>query len=95
MRLESDPTVIYGIDNFDGNITRQHLSTPTPYNTYTRQGLPPGPIASPGARSLMAAVYPAQSDFLFFVSRQNKTHQFSRTWEEHLKAVRKYQLGGN
>ncbi|MDO9110334.1 MAG: endolytic transglycosylase MltG [Desulfatirhabdiaceae bacterium] len=95
MRLESDPTVIYGIDNFDGNITRRHLRTPTPYNTYTRQGLPPGPIASPGARSLLAAVYPAQSEFLFFVSRQNKTHQFSRTWDEHLKAVRKYQLGGN
>lgn len=95
MRLESDPTVIYGIDNFDGNITRRHLTTPTPYNTYTRQGLPPGPIASPGARSLLAAVYPAQSEFLFFVSRQNKTHQFSRTWDEHLQAVRKYQLGKN
>lgn len=95
MRLESDPTVIYGIDNFDGNITRRHLTTPTPYNTYTRQGLPPGPIANPGARSLLAAVYPAQSEYLFFVSRQDKTHQFSRTWDEHLQAVRKYQLGKN
>jgi UPF0755 protein len=94
MRLESDPTVIYGIENFDGNITRRHLTTPTPYNTYTRQGLPPGPIASPGAKSLLAAVYPAQSDYLYFVSRQDKTHQFSRTWDEHLQAVRKYQLGG-
>jgi UPF0755 protein len=94
MRLESDPTVIYGLDHFDGNITRRHLTTPTPYNTYTRQGLPPGPIASPGAKSLMAAVYPAQSEFLYFVSRQDKTHQFSRTWDEHLKAVSRYQLGG-
>jgi UPF0755 protein len=95
MRLESDPTVIYGIDHFDGNITRRHLTTPTPYNTYTRQGLPPGPIASPGAKSLLAAVNPAQSDYLFFVSRQDKTHQFSRTWDEHLQAVSRYQLGGN
>jgi len=95
MRLESDPTVIYGLDHFDGNITRRHLTTPTPYNTYTRQGLPPGPIACPGAKSLLAAVYPAQSEFLFFVSRQDKTHQFSRTWDEHLKAVSRYQLGGN
>jgi UPF0755 protein len=95
MRLESDPTVIYGIENFDGNITRRHLTTPTPYNTYTRQGLPPGPIASPGVKSLLAAVYPAQNDYLFFVSRQDKTHQFSRTWDEHLKAVNRYQLGGN
>jgi UPF0755 protein len=95
MRLESDPTVIYGLDHFDGNITRRDLTTPTPYNTYTRQGLPPGPIASPGAKSLMAAVYPAQSDYLYFVSRQDKTHQFSRTWEEHLQAVSRYQLGRN
>jgi len=95
MRLESDPTVIYGLDHFDGNITRRDLTTPTPYNTYTRQGLPPGPIASPGNKSLLAAVYPAQSDYLYFVSRKDKTHQFSRTWEEHLQAVNKYQLGGN
>jgi len=95
MRLESDPTVIYGLHHFDGNITRRDLATPTPYNTYTRQGLPPGPIASPGAKSLLAAVYPAQSEFLFFVSRKDKTHQFSRTWEEHLQAVTRYQLGGN
>ena len=95
MRLESDPTVIYGLDHFNGNITRRDLTTPTPYNTYTRQGLPPGPIASPGAKSLLAAVYPAQSEYLYFVSRKDKTHQFSRTWDEHLKAVNRYQLGGN
>jgi len=94
MRLESDPTVIYGLDHFDGNITRRDLTTPTPYNTYTRQGLPPGPIASPGIKSLLAAVYPAQTDYLYFVSRKDKTHQFSRTWEEHLQAVNRYQLGG-
>ncbi len=95
MRLESDPTVIYGMEHFDGNITRRDLTTPTPYNTYTRPGLPPGPIASPGAKSLLAAVYPAQSDFLYFVSRQDKTHQFSRTWDEHREAVTRYQMGGD
>ena len=95
MRLESDPTVIYGMDHFNGNITRRDLTTPTPYNTYTRHGLPPGPIASPGAKSLLAAVYPADSDYLYFVSRKDKTHQFSRTFEDHLQAVGRYQLGGN
>ena len=95
MRLESDPTVIYGMDHFNGNITRRDLTTPTPYNTYTRHGLPPGPIASPGAKSLLAAVSPAHSDYLYFVSRKDKTHQFSRTWEEHLQAVGRYQLGGD
>jgi UPF0755 protein len=92
MRLESDPTVIYGIDDFDGNITRKHLRTPTAYNTYTNRGLPPGPIASPGGASLHAALYPETTDYLFFVSRKDRTHQFSRTIEEHNAAVRKYQL---
>ena len=85
----------YGMDHFNGNITRRDLTTPTPYNTYTRHGLPPGPIASPGAKSLLAAVSPAHSDYLYFVSRKDKTHQFSRTWEEHLQAVGRYQLGGD
>ncbi len=79
MRLETDPTVIYGVKNFDGNLTRRHLETPTPYNTYMIKGLPPGPIANPGKDSLWAALYPAQSDYLFFVSRNNGTHQFSTT----------------
>ncbi|MEW5736653.1 MAG: endolytic transglycosylase MltG [Thermodesulfobacteriota bacterium] len=92
MRLQSDPTVIYGIENFDGNITRRHLTTPTPYNTYTIAGLPPGPIANPGKEALMAALYPAQSRYLFFVSRGNGTHEFSRTLSEHNLAVRNYQL---
>jgi UPF0755 protein len=92
MRLETDPTVIYGIPDFDGNIKRRHLETYTPYNTYKIKGLPPGPIASPGALALEAALYPAQSEFLYFVSKKDGTHQFSRTIKEHNAAVRKYQL---
>ena len=92
MRLESDPTVIYGIKNFDGNIKRKHLKMVTPYNTYQIKGLPAGPIANPGALSLSAALYPARSDYLFFVSRKDTTHQFSKTIQAHRKAVKKYQL---
>ena len=92
MRLESDPTVIYGIKNFDGNIKRKHLKTVTPYNTYQIRGLPAGPIANPGALSLQAALYPAQTDFLFFVSKKDTTHKFSKTIQEHNQAVKKYQL---
>jgi UPF0755 protein len=92
MRLSSDPTVIYGIQDFDGNLTRKHLSTPTPYNTYLRKGLPPGPIANPGVASLEAALYPAESDYLYFVSKKDGTHQFSTNLREHNRAVRKYQL---
>jgi len=92
MRLETDPTVIYGIPDFDGNLTRKHLETYTPYNTYKIKGLPPGPIANPGAQALEAALFPAESDYLFFVSKKNGTHQFSTTIQEHNAAVRKYQL---
>ncbi len=92
MRLSSDPTVIYGIKNFDGNLTRKHLSTPTPYNTYLRKGLPPGPIANPGVASMEAALYPAETDYLYFVSKKDGTHQFSTNLREHNRAVRKYQL---
>ncbi|MBU8850283.1 MAG: endolytic transglycosylase MltG [Desulfobacterales bacterium] len=92
MRLESDPTVIYGIKNFDGNIKRKHLKMVTPYNTYQIKGLPAGPIANPGALSLQAALYPAQTEYLFFVSKKDTTHKFSRTLQEHNQAVRKYQL---
>jgi len=92
MRLETDPTVIYGISDFDGNIKRRHLETYTPYNTYKIKGLPPGPIASPGALALEAALYPAQSDYLYFVSKKDGTHQFSTTIKAHNAAVRKYQL---
>lgn len=92
MRLESDPTVIYGIKNFDGNIKRKHLKMMTPYNTYQIKGLPQGPIANPGAESLKAALNPAQTEYLFFVSKKNTTHQFSKTVQEHNRAVKKYQL---
>lgn len=93
MRLQADPTVIYGIENFDGNLTRAHLETPSPYNTYRKRGLPAGPIANPGAEALHAAAFPAEVDFLYFVSRGDGTHVFSRTLREHNRMVRKYQLG--
>jgi UPF0755 protein len=92
MRLETDPTVIYGIKNFDGNLKRRHLRTYTPYNTYKIKGLPPGPIASPGTKALEAALYPAKSGYLYFVSRKDTTHQFSTNIKDHNAAVRKYQL---
>ncbi len=94
MRLDSDPTVIYGIDGFDGNLTRRHLRTPTPYNTYRMRGLPPGPIANPGEAAIRAVLEPAESDYLYFVSRNDGSHQFSRTLSEHNRAVRMYQKGG-
>ncbi len=93
MRLESDPTVIYGIPDFNGNITRKDLRTVTPYNTYKIHGFPKGPIANPGALSLKAALYPADTQFLYFVSKKDTTHKFSKTIGEHNRAVRKYQLG--
>ncbi|HDR46260.1 MAG TPA: endolytic transglycosylase MltG [Geoalkalibacter subterraneus] len=92
MRLQTDPTVIYGIEDFDGNLTRTHLRTPTPYNTYTNSGLPPGPICNPGADALHAAAYPASTQDLYFVSRGDGSHVFSRTLKEHNQAVRRYQL---
>jgi UPF0755 protein len=94
MRLQTDPTVIYGMgEAFDGNIRRQDLRTDTPYNTYTRHGLPPTPIALVGRAALRAAVQPAEGRELYFVSRGDGTHQFSETLPEHNAAVRKYQLG--
>ncbi len=92
MRLESDPTVIYGISDFDGNITRRHLETKTPYNTYRIRGLPAGPIANPGEKSLKAALYPAEAPYLFFVAKGNGSHQFSTNIADHNRAVRRYQL---
>ncbi|MEE8416011.1 MAG: endolytic transglycosylase MltG, partial [Desulfobacterales bacterium] len=92
MRFESDPTVIYGLKGFDGNLTRKHLSTFTPYNTYQIKGLPPGPIANPGRKTLEAALYPADTDYLFFVSKKDRTHQFSTNLKNHIRAVKKYQL---
>jgi len=96
MRLQTDPTVIYGIGAaFDGNLTRAHLQTDTPYNTYTRNGLPPTPIALPGRASLEASLHPAAGDTLYFVARGDGSHYFSRTLAEHEQAVRQYQLGIN
>jgi UPF0755 protein len=93
MRLETDPTVIYGTKNFNGNLTRKHLETPHPYNTYLNRGLPPGPIANPGKEALEAALYPARTDYLFFVSKNNGAHHFSSNWSDHNRAVQRYQLG--
>ncbi len=92
MRLESDPTVIYGIKDFDGNLTRKHLALPTPYNTYTMKGLPAGPIANCGVQAIEAALFPAETDFLYFVSKRDQTHQFSTNIKDHNRFVRKYQL---
>jgi UPF0755 protein len=89
--LQSDPTVIYGLPNYDGNIHKKDLSHPSPYNTYRWAGLPPGPIASPGAQAIRATLYPAVSPYLYFVSKNDGTHQFSATLIEHNKAVDKYQ----
>lgn len=91
MRLESDPTVIYGIENFNGNIRRKDLKRPSPYNTYMIRGLPAGPIANPGLASIKAVLYPAQTDYLYFVSKNDGTHYFSKTLKEHNKAVHIYQ----
>ncbi len=92
MRLESDPTTIYGIKDFDGNLRRVHLEDETnPWNTYRIAGLPPTPIANPGAASLAAVVHPAASEYLYFVAKGDGTHVFSRSYAEHLANVTRYQ----
>lgn len=92
MRLQTDPTVIYGMgERFDGNIRKRDLSADTPYNTYTRAGLPPTPIAMPGLGALQAALQPAETKALYFVSKGNGTHQFSASLDEHNRAVARYQ----
>jgi UPF0755 protein len=96
MLLQTDPTIIYGISEREKKtvlkISKKDILTPTRYNTYVIKGLPPGPIANPGKEALLAAVNPSQSSYLFFVSQNNGTHIFSSTYEEHSKAVRKFQV---
>lgn len=95
MRLQADPTVIYGLgERFDGNLRKRDLMTDTPYNTYTRDGLPPTPIAMPGAAAIEAVLNPPRSDVIYFVSRGDGTSEFSRSLDDHNRAVMKYQRGG-
>jgi UPF0755 protein len=95
MKLQTDPTVIYGLgEQFDGNLRKQDLVADSPYNTYTRTGMPPTPIAMPGLASLYAAMHPAATDALYFVAKGDGSSHFSRSYEEHDRAVNKYQRGG-
>jgi UPF0755 protein len=92
MLLQTDPAVIYGLgQGFDGNLRKRDLTADTPYNTYLRPGLPPTPIAMPGLASLQAALQPPPSDLLYFVARGDGSSVFSRTLEEHNRAVARYQ----
>ncbi|MFH7320058.1 endolytic transglycosylase MltG [Desulfurivibrio sp. D14AmB] len=91
MRLQTDPTVIYGLQSFDRRLTRQDLRTPTPYNTYLISGLPPGPIANPGREAIAAVLRPQETDYLYFVSRNDGSHHFSRNLRDHNRAVQRYQ----
>jgi UPF0755 protein len=91
MPLQSDPTVIYGLKDFQGNLTRKNLQDPSPYNTYRISGLPPGPICNPGLSSIKAAIKPAHVPYLYFVSKNNGSHEFSASLEAHNQAVKIYQ----
>ena len=94
MKLDCDPTVIYGLTllgPFEGRLRTKDLKTDTPYNTYLHAGLPPGPICSPGRDSLAAALEPAEADYLYFVSRNDGSHEFNRSFADHRRAVRKFQ----
>lgn len=93
--LQSDPTVIYGIKEFNGNLTRKDLMTETPYNTYRIKGLPAGPISNPGIDSIKAVLYPEKVDYVYFVSKKDGTHHFSKTLSEHNRAVRQYQISAS
>ncbi len=95
MKLQTDPTVIYGLGvKFDGNLRKRDLTRDGPFNTYTRAGLPPHPIAMPGQAALLAVLSPARTDALYFVARGDGTSQFSRSLDEHNRAVAKYQKAG-
>lgn len=90
MPLQSDPTAVYGVRAFGGKVTKADIERPSPYNTYLNRGLPPGPIGNPGGEALKAALHPANTPYLYFVARRDGTHQFSRTLEEHNRAVSRY-----
>ena len=95
MPLQCDPTVIYALEqrgHYDGNIRKDDLQIDSPYNTYRYPGLPPGPIAAPGRASIEAAAHPADVDYLYFVSRNDGTHAFARTLDEHNRNVQTFQL---
>jgi UPF0755 protein len=95
MPMQADPTVIYALQRagkYDGNLRRDDLQVESPYNTYRYPGLPPGPIAAPGRASLEAAVHPAAVDYLYFVSRNDGSHVFARTLDEHNRNVRTWQV---
>ncbi len=93
MPLQMDPTVIYGLKRFGVELSKKDLQTPSPYNTYLNRGLPPGPIANPGLGAIRAALFPADADFLYFVSRNDGSHLFSRTLVEHNRGVAIYRDG--
>jgi UPF0755 protein len=90
MPLQSDPTAVYGVRAFAGKVNKTDILRVSPYNTYLIKGLPPGPIGNPGADAIKAALHPAKTPYLYFVARQDGTHQFSRSLEEHNRAVRQY-----
>jgi len=93
MLLQSDPTVIYALPSFDGNLRKKDLLYDSPYNTYIHRGLPPGPISNPGLASIDAVYRPAKADYYYFVSKNDGEHHFSRTLSEHNRAVTRFQLG--
>ncbi len=90
MPLQSDPTAVYGVRAFSGKVTKADIQHQSPYNTYLNKGLPPGPIGNPGSEAIRAALYPPKTDYLYFVARQDGTHQFSRSLDEHNRAVDRY-----
>lgn len=91
MPLQADPTVIYGVEGYTGKITKKHLQTPTPYNTYIIPALPPGPICNPGKAAIYAALYPEETNYLYFVAKDDGTHVFTSTYRAHFQNVNRYQ----
>ena len=91
MPLQADPTVIYGVEDYNGTITKRHLKTPTPYNTYIIPALPPGPICNPGKAAIDAALYPEKTDYLFFVAKDDGSHVFTTHYRVHSQYVNRYQ----